>query len=168
VPLDAISQYNALELLTRNGFALLAFTNKLECSQTKHIQGKHIPKVLNLSQARAPPLFIAPKPNRAVGAKDHFSTRSPDSNVQAPDIGGGAQWSNCNSYFKLAVGTLALDIGGRCTALGVAVPRWHPKRVFASLWKNMAVPGIIQSGDHGSAPSAQNQKPPLYSCRTFH
>jgi hypothetical protein len=32
------------------------------------------------------------------------------------------QRSNYNSYFKLVVGTLAPNIGGRCTALGVAVP----------------------------------------------
>jgi hypothetical protein len=66
VSLNVISQCNALELLTRNGFALLASTSELEASQTK--QGQHIPKVLNFSQARPPPLFIAPKPNRAVGA----------------------------------------------------------------------------------------------------
>jgi hypothetical protein len=49
--LDAISQCNTLESLTRNGFALLASTSELEASQTKHTQGQHIPKVLNLSQA---------------------------------------------------------------------------------------------------------------------
>ena len=69
VPLDEITQCNALESLTRNGFALLSSTSELEGSQTKYTQGQHIPKVLNLSQARAPPLFIAPKTNRAVGAK---------------------------------------------------------------------------------------------------
>jgi hypothetical protein len=41
----------ALESLTHNGFALLASTSELEASQTKHAQGQHIPKVLNLSQA---------------------------------------------------------------------------------------------------------------------
>jgi hypothetical protein len=59
----------ALELLTRNGFTLLTSTSELETSQTKHTQGKHIPNVVNLNQAQAPPLFIAPKPNRVVGAK---------------------------------------------------------------------------------------------------
>jgi hypothetical protein len=49
----------ALESLTRNGFALLASTSELEASQTKHTQGQYIPKMLNLSQARALPLFIA-------------------------------------------------------------------------------------------------------------
>jgi hypothetical protein len=87
VPLDAISQCNALESLTCNGSALLASTSELEASQTKHTQGQHIPKVFNLSQARAPPLFIAPKPNRVVGALEHISARSPDSNVRAPDKG---------------------------------------------------------------------------------
>jgi hypothetical protein len=86
VPLDAISQCNALKSLTRNGSALLASTSELEASQTKHTQGQHISKVINLSQARAPSLFIAPKPNRVVGALDHISTRSLDSNVRAPDI----------------------------------------------------------------------------------
>jgi hypothetical protein len=51
VPLNAISQYNALESLTCNGFALLASKSELEASQTKHTQGQHTPKVLNLSQA---------------------------------------------------------------------------------------------------------------------
>ena len=87
VPLDAISQCNALESLTRNGFALLASAIELEASQTKHTQGQQILKVLNLSQARAPPLFIAPKPNRAIGALEHISARSPDNNVRAPDKG---------------------------------------------------------------------------------
>ena len=87
VPLDAISQCNALESLIGNGFTLLANTSELEASQTKHTQGQHIPKVLNLSQARAPPLFIAPKPNRAVGALEHIFVRSLDSNMRAPNIG---------------------------------------------------------------------------------
>ena len=87
VPLDAISQCIALESLTRNGFTLHVSTSELEAYQTKHTQGQHIPKVLNLSQARAPPLFIAPKRNRAVGALEHISARSPASNVRAPDIG---------------------------------------------------------------------------------
>jgi hypothetical protein len=65
----------------------LASTSELEASQTKHTQGQHIPKVLNLSQGRAPPLFIAPKPNRTVGAKYPFSTRALD-RVE-PDIGHG-------------------------------------------------------------------------------
>jgi len=43
--------------------------------------------VLNLSQAQAPPLFIAPKPNRIVGALEQISAQSPDSNVRALDIG---------------------------------------------------------------------------------
>jgi hypothetical protein len=86
VPLDAISQCNTLKSLTRNGSALLTSTSELEASQTKHTQGQHIPKVINLSQARAPSLFIAPKPNRVVGALDHISARSLDSNVRAPDI----------------------------------------------------------------------------------
>ena len=67
-PHDAIT----LESFTRNGFALLASTSELEAYQPKHTQGKHIPKVLNQPNARAPPLFIAPKPNRAVGAKIPF------------------------------------------------------------------------------------------------
>jgi hypothetical protein len=69
VPLDALSQCNALESLTHNGFTLLASTSELETSQTKHTQGQHIPKMLKLNQAQDPPLFIDPKPNRAVGAE---------------------------------------------------------------------------------------------------
>ena len=64
VPLDVISHCNTLELLTPNGFTLLASTSELEASQTKHTQGQHIPKVLNLSQVRARLLFIALRPNR--------------------------------------------------------------------------------------------------------
>ena len=87
VPLDAISQCIALESLTRNGFILHVSTSELEASQTKHTQGQHIPKVHNLSQGQAPPLFIATKPNRAVGALEHISTRSSNSNVRALDKG---------------------------------------------------------------------------------
>ena len=93
VPLDAISQCNALESLTRNGVTLLASTSELEASQTKHTQGQHIPKVFNLSQARAPPLFIAPKPNRAVGAKLLVS-------MGASDMAVPAQRLNFNGYFN--------------------------------------------------------------------
>ena len=66
VPLDAISQCNALELLNRNGFALLASISELEASQTKHTKGQHIPKVLNLSHGRDTPLFIVQRSNRVV------------------------------------------------------------------------------------------------------
>ena len=51
VPLDAISQCNALESLTHNVFTPLASTSELEAYQTKHTQGQRIPKVLNLNQA---------------------------------------------------------------------------------------------------------------------
>jgi hypothetical protein len=40
-----------------------------------------------LAQGRAPPLFIAHKPNRAVGAFELHSAWSPDSNVRASDKG---------------------------------------------------------------------------------
>jgi hypothetical protein len=89
VPPDVISQCNALELLTRNGFALLASTSELEASQTKHTQGQHILKVLNLDQARTPPLFIASKLNRVVGGKYSFSARAPDRAMPL-------QWSSPN------------------------------------------------------------------------
>jgi hypothetical protein len=106
VPLDATSLCNALESLTRNAFALPASTSELEASQIKHTQGQHIPKVLNLSQARAPPLFIAPKPNRAVRAKLLVYARAPDTVVPSQMV--KFQW-------------LGHRIGGGGATLGVAV-----------------------------------------------
>ena len=112
----------ALESLTRNGFTFLASTSELKASQTKHTQGQHIPKVLNLSQARAPPLFIAPKPNRAVGAKYHISARSPDCNVWAPDIGWQCPIVELQWLFQSSCWDPSTGHRGQCTALGVAVP----------------------------------------------
>jgi hypothetical protein len=61
-PHDAIALESLTRLLIRN----LASTSELEASQTKHTQGKHIPKVLSNSQGRSPLLFITPRSNIAV------------------------------------------------------------------------------------------------------
>jgi hypothetical protein len=134
VPRDAISQCNTQESLTRNGLALLASTSELEASQTKHTQGQHIPKVLNLSQARAPPLFMAPKPNRAVGVLEHIFAWLSDSNVRAPDIGWRCPIVEFQWLFQTSHWDLSTRHRGQCTTLGVAVPSQH-QNTFLPLWK---------------------------------
>jgi hypothetical protein len=59
VPLDATSRCNRTRITHSQSIRTLASTSELEASQTKHTQGKHIPKVLSLSHGRTPHLFIA-------------------------------------------------------------------------------------------------------------
>jgi hypothetical protein len=59
----------------------LASTSELGGLGTKHYLWQHMPKVLNQPKARAHPLFIAHKPNRAVapslGTLREHRTKSP-------------------------------------------------------------------------------------------
>jgi hypothetical protein len=57
VPLDAISQSNALDSHSQS-ICNLTSTSELEGSQAKHYHGKHILKVLNLFQDPGTLLFI--------------------------------------------------------------------------------------------------------------
>jgi hypothetical protein len=81
-PHDAIALESFTRLLIRN----LASTSELEASQTKHTQGQHIPKVLNLQPRPAKGLFISPSTKRAIVSL-HW-THHEDigrSDVMAPD-----------------------------------------------------------------------------------
>ena len=133
VPLDAISQCNALESLTRNGFALLASTSELEAYQTKHTQGQHISKVLKQPNAQDPPLFIARKPNRAFGAKLHFLRGHCTWRCGYRTWGGGAP----NGRISMAISTSHCRPGtGQVGAVhrpGVAVPPMVLVHVFLPL-----------------------------------
>ena len=82
-----------------------------------------MPKVLNQPNVGAPPLFIAPKPNRAVGAKLLVSARAPDTALPLPTV--EFQWQ-----FQLAVADLASDRQGRCHRHRVAVPLTVPVPIF--------------------------------------
>ena len=95
-------------------------------SQTQHTQGQHISQGAQPQPSPSSTSIIAPKPNRAVGAKEHISTWSLDSNVWAPDIG----W--------------------RCTALGVAVTTQANARKLHSLEKSGGATTRLSS-DHGGA-----------------
>jgi hypothetical protein len=76
VPLDAISQYNRTRITHSQSIHTLASTCELEGSQSHSSMDAKSPKVLNLSQARAPHLFIAQRPNRAVAQK--LALRAPN------------------------------------------------------------------------------------------
>jgi hypothetical protein len=72
VPLDTTSRCNALESHRLTIGSTLASTSELVGSSALPKHGHSVPRVLNQPNAQAPPLFISPKQNRAVGAKLHF------------------------------------------------------------------------------------------------
>ena len=85
VLLDATSRCNALESHSLAiGLSLLS-TSELEGSQSHLHKPPRLKGAQQPAQGRAPPLFIAPKTNRAIGAFGLRSARAPDMVVRAPD-----------------------------------------------------------------------------------
>jgi hypothetical protein len=118
VPLDATSQCNALESHSLAIGSHSCKTSELEGSQALPKHGHSVPRVLNQPNARAPPLFIDPMPNRVVGAKLHFLRGHRTQRWWHRPRGGGApQWSNPMASLT----SRGHQTGGGGTRQGVAV-----------------------------------------------
>jgi len=104
VPLDAISQCNALESLTSLLICTLASTSELEGSQA------HLHKPPRLKDAQQPaqgrPMlgYIAPKEIEPLYPFTGLTARRPDTLQGAPDASGHPPNAMCISHLKLSVG----------------------------------------------------------------
>jgi hypothetical protein len=109
VPLVAISQCNALGIAHSLSEMKRIDHKRVRGFSVSTIQGQHIPKVLNLSQGWAPPLFTAQRPNTTVAQNSVEMASDPSSGPrvrtmlhQGPEHGSLA---HVLDGLKLSVGT---------------------------------------------------------------